>query len=87
MTALTEEQQALQGVVRSYARTKLAPDYLERARVAEFPWDVHRQLGELGFLGLLAGAEFGGAEDLDFVACGLVMEELAYADFAYPRPA
>jgi cyclohexanecarboxyl-CoA dehydrogenase len=78
---LTDEQRAVRDVARSFARDRLAPGYLERARVAEFPWDVQRQLGDLGFLGLLAGPEWGAGEEPDFVACGLVMEEIAYADF------
>jgi len=78
---LTDEQRAVRDVARSFARDRLAPGYLERARVAEFPWDVQRQLGDLGFLGLLAGSEWGAGEEPDFVACGLVMEEIAYGDF------
>jgi len=78
---LTDEQRAVRDVARSFARDRLAPGYLERARVADFPWDVQRQLGDLGFLGLLAGSEWGAGEESDFVACGLVMEEIAYADF------
>ncbi|GAB3081975.1 acyl-CoA dehydrogenase family protein [Nocardioides zeae] len=81
MLDLDEEQRALQSVARSYAREKLASTYLQRARTAAFPWEVQRQLGDLGFLGLLAGPEWGAGEGLDYVACGVVMEELAYADF------
>ena len=81
MLDLNEEQRAVRDVARSFARDRLASGYLERARVAEFPWAVQRQLGDLGFLGLLAGPKWGAGEELDFVACGLVMEEIAYADF------
>ena len=78
---LTQEQRDLRDVVRAYARRELAPGYLARARVAEFPWDCQRELGKLGLLGLLAGPDWGGEAEPDFTAPGLAMEELAYADF------
>ena len=78
---VTEDQAALREVVRTYARSELAPTYLERARTARFPWAEHRRVAELGVLGLLAGEEWGGVETPDYVACGIAMEELAYADF------
>jgi cyclohexanecarboxyl-CoA dehydrogenase len=78
---LTEEQTALRDVVRSFARKELAPDYLERARRAAFPWEEHRKVASLGVLGLLAGPDWGGEDDPDFALCGIAMEELAYADF------
>lgn len=68
-------------MVKAYARRELAAGYLERARVAEFPWERHRELGKLGLLGLLAGPDWSGEQEPDFVSCGLAMEELAYADF------
>lgn len=79
--SLTPEQAALRDAVRSFARKELAPTYLARAKVAEFPWDVHRRVAELGVLGMLAGPKWGGEEEPDYVAVGLAMEELAYADF------
>lgn len=67
--------------IRQFARRELAPGYLGRARVAEFPWKIHRQVAELGVLGLLAGTRWGGPDVPDFEAAGIAMEELAYADF------
>ncbi|GAA1365155.1 acyl-CoA dehydrogenase family protein [Arthrobacter rhombi] len=78
---LTETQQELRDAVRAFAREKLAPGYLERARSDRFDWDVHRQVADLGVFGLLAGEEHNPLPQEDFVAVGLVVEELAYADF------
>ena len=78
---LNEEQLALRDSVRAFARERLAPGYLERAKSSEFPWELHREIAALGVFGLLAGPEFNPLETEDFVSVGLAIEELAYADF------
>lgn len=78
---LTETQHDLRNAVRSFARTRLAPGYLKRAQSAHFDWDVHRQIAELGVLGLLAGHDHNPLPAEDYLAVGLVIEELAYSDF------
>ncbi|WP_068401933.1 acyl-CoA dehydrogenase family protein [Kribbia dieselivorans] len=78
---LTEDQLAIRNAVRTFARADLAPGYLERATSTEFPWEVHRQVAGLGVLGMLAGPDHNPLEHDDYVAAGLAIEELAYADF------
>ena len=78
---LSEDQAAVRDSVRGFARAKLAPGYLERAKSGRFPWDAHREIAGLGVFGLLAGPEFNPLPGEDFVAAGLAVEELAYADF------
>ena len=78
---LNEQQSSVRQLVRGFAAKELAPGYLARAKVAEFPWKEHRQVAELGLLGMLAGPEWGGEQEPDFESVGIMMEELAYADF------
>ncbi|GLZ15777.1 acyl-CoA dehydrogenase [Actinomadura sp. NBRC 104425] len=78
---LTEDQTALREAVRKLARKEIAPGYLERAKQTAFPWEVHRRVADLGVLGLLAGPDYNPLDEEDFVAAGLAVEELAYADF------
>jgi cyclohexanecarboxyl-CoA dehydrogenase len=78
---LNEDQAAFRAAVRAFAREKLASGYLQRAKSERFPWDVHREVAGLGVFGLLAGEPFNPLEQEDFVAAGVVVEELAYADF------
>ena len=78
---LNEDQEAFRDTVRTFARGKLASGYLERAKSERFPWDAHREVAALGVFGLLAGREFSPLDHEDYVAAGLVVEELAYADF------
>lgn len=78
---LSENQLSIRDAVRKLARTHLASGYLDRATTPTFPWQVHRQVADLGVLGLLAGPEHNPLEQDDFLAAGLAVEELAYADF------
>ncbi|HWD05715.1 MAG TPA: acyl-CoA dehydrogenase [Amycolatopsis sp.] len=78
---LTEDQASVRDAVRKFARDQLAPGYLARAKGEEFPWELHRRVADLGVLGLLAGPEHNPFADEDYVAAGLAIEELAYADF------
>jgi cyclohexanecarboxyl-CoA dehydrogenase len=78
---LSSEQSALLEMVREFAAAELARGYLARAKSDEFPWDIHRRLGDLGVLAMLAGPEWGGLAEPDYVAVGLAVEALAYGDF------
>jgi cyclohexanecarboxyl-CoA dehydrogenase len=78
---LSEDQTAIRDAVRKLARGQFAPGYLERAKQTAFPWDIHRRVADLGVLGLLAGPDYNPLDSEDFVAAGLAVEELAYADF------
>jgi cyclohexanecarboxyl-CoA dehydrogenase len=79
--ALSADQVSVREAVRDFARTELGPGYLARAKSPEFPWKQHRQVASLGVFGLLAGPEHNPLPAEDFVAAGLVAEELGYADF------
>lgn len=67
--------------MREFAQEVLAPGYLDRARADQFPWDIHRKVAGLGALGLLAGPDHNPLESEDYVSAGLVIEEIAAADF------
>jgi cyclohexanecarboxyl-CoA dehydrogenase len=78
---LSEDQAAVRDAVRALARAQIAPGYLARAKQSAFPWEIHRRVAGLGVLGLLAGPQHNPLEEEDYVAAGLAVEELAYADF------
>jgi cyclohexanecarboxyl-CoA dehydrogenase len=77
---LTAEQDALVRTLRAFARKELAPRSAAWDRSGEFPWDVWRQMGELGLLGLRTPAAYGGQE-ADYLTFGLAMQEIARGDF------
>lgn len=73
---LTEEQQMIQETARRFADTELAPTAAKLDETAEFPVERFRKMGELGFLGLVIPAEYGGT-GTDTVSYAIVIEELA----------
>lgn len=77
---LDEDQVSVRDGVRTFATAELAPGYLARGKQSEFPWAVHQRVADLGVLGLLAGEHHNPLETEDFVAAGLAVEELGYAD-------
>lgn len=75
----TVEEYDLQQLAKKFASNELAPRYLERATKDEFPWDVYRKMGELGFLGMRIDEKYGGQRG-SYVMTGILSEELAKAD-------
>jgi len=55
------EAEEIVGLARAVARERLAPRVVAAEEDAEFPRDVFRTLGELGFLGMPYPEEVGGA--------------------------
>src|SRR6266568_4946145 len=78
--AFSPEQEEFRVQLRKFAVAELAPHYIERAARSEFCWDAHRQLAELGVLGIGLPEKHGGTGALDPVTLGLAAETLAYGD-------
>lgn len=76
---LDDDHRMLRDSIREFARGVVAPGAMERDIKGEFPADVIRQLGEMGYMGLCVPEEYGGAA-LDALASVIVVEELSYAD-------
>jgi len=78
--ALTSEQEELIRTLRAFSKRELAPRSGHWDKSGEFPWDVWRQMGELGLFGFRAPAAFGG-QDSDLLTMGIATEEIARGDF------
>src|SRR3954449_6910864 len=76
---LSEDHEALRKTVEEFAREVVAPQAEQSDRNEEFPYDVVRQMGEMGLFGLPFPEEYGGMGG-DFFALCLAIEELARAD-------
>lgn len=76
---LTEEQKLLRETVREFAAEELTPHAREWDEKQEFPPEIFDKLGEMGLLGVVFPAEYGGA-GLGTLDYALVMEELARAE-------
>lgn len=75
----SEEQLMIQESARDFARAEIAPSAVERDINAEFPHEIVKKLGELGFLGMMVPPEYGGA-GLDTISYVLAMIEISRID-------
>ncbi len=75
----TEEQLMIQQTAREFAETEIAPSAVERDKKAEFPAEIVKKLGELGFMGMMVPPEWDGA-GLDTVSYVLAMIEISKVD-------
>src|SRR5258708_39668716 len=73
---LTDDQRMIRDAARDFATEVLAPHAGQWDRDAALPDEVVRQLGELGLLGMIVPAEWGGTFT-DYVAYALAIEEIA----------
>ncbi|MAU76623.1 MAG: acyl-CoA dehydrogenase [Crocinitomicaceae bacterium] len=76
---LTEEQIAVRDAARDFAQNVLKPAVIERDREQKFPAEEVKQLGELGFLGIMVDTKYGGA-GMDTISYVLAMEEISKID-------
>ncbi len=78
---LNETQTMVRDAARDFAQTRLWPTAAAREKEKLFPKDLVREMGALGFMGMLVPDEYGGAE-ADHVAYALALEEIAAGDGA-----
>jgi glutaryl-CoA dehydrogenase len=76
---LTDEHKHIREVVRSYVKKEISPIIEDYAQRAEFPGQIVKQLGDLGCFGPTIPEEYGGG-GLDYIAYGLMMQELERGD-------
>lgn len=76
---LTEEQLAVRDAARDFARRELLPGVIERDNTQTFPLNQVKQMGELGFLGMMTSSKYGGG-GMDTVSYVLAMEEISKID-------
>lgn len=76
---LTEEQKAVRDAARDFAKNVCLPGVIDRDREMKFPEEQVKQLGELGFLGMMVDPKYGGG-GMDTVSYVLAMEEISKID-------
>lgn len=76
---LSEEEKLIQKTTRQFVEEKFVPIITDYHRMGEFPVDIVKQLGGLGFLGSTLPEKYGGA-GLNNIAYGLIMQELERGD-------
>jgi alkylation response protein AidB-like acyl-CoA dehydrogenase len=77
--SLTEEHKMIRDAARDFAQTELLPGVIERDNKQEFPQELVRKMGDLGFMGIMVDPKYGGS-GMDTISYALVMEELSKID-------
>ncbi len=75
----TEDQEHLRQAIREFAAQEIAPNISAGDRDSIFPHEAVRKLGQMGLLGVIFPAEYGGA-GLGYVDYLLAIEELSAVD-------
>ena len=76
---LSENQVIIRDTIRDFAEKNIRPYIMKFDESQEFPMEILRMLGELGFLGILVSEEYGGA-GLGYMDFSVIIEELAKVD-------
>ncbi len=76
---LSEEQRAAEQMIRDFTKREVAPRIQELDAKKFFDRAILKKMGDLHLLGICLPEKYGGA-GMDYVALGLVCEELEYVD-------
>ncbi|HSL88539.1 MAG TPA: acyl-CoA dehydrogenase [Ignavibacteriaceae bacterium] len=79
ITELNENQIIIRDTIRDFAEKNIRPVIMDYDESQKFPLEIMRQLGELGFMGILIPEQYGGA-DLGYIEYAMIVEELAKVD-------
>ena len=79
-TTLNEQQDAFREAARRFATEKLAPHYQKRASEHRLARAMLREMGALGLIGVDIPEAYGGLGESS-VTAGVIIEQIAYADF------
>ncbi len=77
--SLSSEHEMVQKLVRDFARSEVAPTIREWDRKQEMAPETLPRMAELGILGVCIPVRYGG-QGMDYIALGLVCEELEAVD-------
>ena len=78
-TELNENQVIIRDTIRDFSQKKIKPKVMEWDEAQEFPMEIFRKLGELGFMGVIFPEEYGGA-GLGYTEFVLIIEEIGKID-------
>src|ERR1700733_482356 len=78
--ALSEQQQAFRETAVRFAKERLAPHYQKRATEERIDRALMKEMGALGLIAPDLPEQYGGLGESSITA-GIIIEQIAYADF------
>jgi alkylation response protein AidB-like acyl-CoA dehydrogenase len=79
---ITEEHEMIRQAAKDFAQKSIAPIAEHFDETGDFPIDTVRQMGELGFMGIIVPEEYGGV-GMDTLAYSLALIEICKADASH----
>lgn len=76
---LSESNLEIQKLARDFAQNRIAPTVMKYDEFSEFPWEIAKELGEMGFLGIMFPEEYEGS-NLSILDYAIIVEEISKAD-------
>jgi butyryl-CoA dehydrogenase len=76
---LTDEQRLIRETARDFANREIIPRARENDRNERFDLELVKKIAEMGYLGAPIAEQYGG-RDLDYLAYGLIVEEIGRGD-------
>ncbi|CUS88121.1 Acyl-CoA dehydrogenase, N-terminal domain, partial [Candidatus Kryptonium thompsonii] len=76
---LTETQKQVKNLAREFAENEIAPHIRKFDATGEFPTEIMKKLGEIGFLGITFPEKYGGA-GLSYLDYVVIIEEISRVD-------
>jgi alkylation response protein AidB-like acyl-CoA dehydrogenase len=77
--SLNETHTMIRDTARKFADERIAPGTIDRDEKEEFPREIVRELGDLGFMGMMVPEEWGGS-GLDTTSYVFALEEVSRVD-------
>jgi butyryl-CoA dehydrogenase len=75
---LSEDQKMIRKLISDFSENEIKPAASENERKSRFPAELIKKLGELGFMGHIVPAEYGGS-GLDYLSYIISIEEISKA--------
>ncbi|MEO8665725.1 MAG: acyl-CoA dehydrogenase family protein [Ignavibacteria bacterium] len=76
---LTEQELAVQKLARDFAQNEIAPHVMKYDEAQEFPMEIAKKLGEIGFFGIIFPEEYGGS-NFSTMEYAIIVEEISKVD-------
>lgn len=76
---LSESNLEIQKLARDFAQNRIAPVVMKYDETSEFPWEIAKELGEMGFMGIMFPEEYEGS-NLSILDYAIIVEEISRAD-------